>query len=252
MKKASALVLACVIAASLTVPAFASNFTPSVEQKEAPSVVTVKDEKGNEVAAIIKDKDGNEVVGVGNFQLTVTPASKSENAAPEVKEKMEKAHEQIKNAKDLTALSPDLESHLEKISDKGVKAKDLVVRDLFDVSLTGDAAEELAKSGNSISITFQMKLKKDALLVVMHNYEGDKWEVIPEDHIVRHPNGDVTVTFDSLSPVAFLVDAAEVAVDPAGPSSPQTGEGTPVYAVLGMALCAAAAAYFVVNSKKKA
>ena len=59
MKKVAAFLSAIVLAALMTVPASAAGFTPSVEQKESPSISTVTDASGNSVSAIIRDADGN-------------------------------------------------------------------------------------------------------------------------------------------------------------------------------------------------
>ena len=84
--------------------------------------------------------------------------------------------------------------------------------------------------GNTITIRFKVDLDPDKYLAVLHNYTGDKWEVISEDRVIRHENGDVSVTFDSLSPVAFVVNRKDIAgyedseTGEKGPTSPQTSD----------------------------
>ena len=103
-----------------------------------------------------------------------------------------------------------------------------MVRDIFDVSVTGDAAEYLAEDGNGITLRFDLKLSPSALLIVLHNYSGSDWEIIPEDRVVQNADGTVDVTFESLSPIAFVVDNQESeennALDTAAPVSPQTSD----------------------------
>ena len=62
----------------------------------------------------------------------------------------------------------------------------------------------------------------------------------------------VKLTFDSLSPVVFAIDSAEFHVDPNGPTSPQTGEISPVVVIAGMTIVAACAAAYVVRKEKAA
>ena len=107
---------------------------------------------------------------------------------------------------------------------------DLVVRDVFDVSVSGAAAEYLAQEGNNITFRFGLNLAPTATLIVLHNYEGSNWEVIDNDRVVINADGSVDVTFDSLSPVAFVVDSTETdtgaSTDANAPTSPQTGDTT--------------------------
>ena len=209
MKKNMTRVFAAVLAVMmLALPAFAEQFTPSVEQKGAPGISAVTDSKGEQVAAVINEKDGKEVAGVPVADLVVTPMAEASKAAPEVKEMLENAFKQISEAKSLAELSPEIADVLAQVK-SDAKVEDLVVRDLVDVSLSEEMMAVLKESGNSITLTFQLGLKEGETLLVLHNFEGDKWETIPADKVVRQDNGDVTVTFDSLSPVAFVVNAKE-------------------------------------------
>ena len=64
MKKFASLLMAALLLVTMALPASAVDFTPSVQQKPAPSVETVTDASGNQVSAIIQDASGNEVHGV--------------------------------------------------------------------------------------------------------------------------------------------------------------------------------------------
>ena len=84
MKKLALFLSVLLIAVTLAAPASAAvNFTPSVEQKPAPTVDTVTDSNGNEVSAIIRDQNGEEVHGVSidSGELIVTPISQASQAA---------------------------------------------------------------------------------------------------------------------------------------------------------------------------
>lgn len=74
--------------------------------------------------------------------------------------------------------------------------KDMVIAYAVDVSLEGVKFDEVA-------ISFVIPgIVKDENVKVLH-YAKDKWEVLTPDSV---EDEEVTVTFNSLSPVLFLVD----------------------------------------------
>ena len=259
MKKLALFLSVLLIAVTLAAPASAAvNFTPSVEQKPAPTVDTVTDSNGNEVSAIIRDQDGNEVHGVASGDITVTPVSALEQAAADISEMLSNAYEQIQQADTIADLVPTIGEFLQSIGNTVTQVADLVVRDVFDVSLTGTAAEYLAQEGNNITLRFDLGLAPSATLIVLHNYEGSNWEIIPDDRVVQNADGTVDVTFDSLSPIAFVVDSTETdtsaSTDADAPTSPQTGDSSlpPVAGAGLIALGCVALASAAVVWKKRA
>ena len=229
MKKFAMFLSVLLIAVTLAAPVSAAvNFNPSVEQKPAPTVDTVTDANGNEVSAIIRDQDGNEVHGVASGDITVTPVSALDQAAADISEMLSNAYEQIQQANTIADLVPTIGEFLQSIGNTVTQVADLVVRDVFDVSLTGTAAEYLAQEGNNITLRFDVGVAPSATLIVLHNYEGSNWEIIPDDRVVQNADGTVDVTFDSLSPIAFVVDSTETdtsaSTDANAPASPQTGD----------------------------
>ena len=121
MKKLMTLFLALALAASLTVPALAG-FTPSVENKGGPTVVDAVFEDGTPV---------------GRDDLRVTAYGKrndyNDNAAVAIKKILEDAHTEVKSAGRRDSLTADVNTWLTD-HHAGVKAEDLLVSDLFDVS----------------------------------------------------------------------------------------------------------------------
>ena len=232
MKKLALFLSVLLIAVTLAAPASAAvNFNPSVEQKPAPTVDTVTDSSGNQVSAIIRDQNGEEVHGVSidSGELIVTPISQASQAAQAISEMLTNAYEQIQQADTIADLVPTIGDFLQTIGSASQVA-DLVVRDVFDVSLTGTAAEYLAQEGNNITLRFDVGVAPSATLIVLHNYEGSNWEIIPDDRVVQNADGTVDVTFDSLSPIAFVVDSTETdtsaSTDANAPTSPQTGDSS--------------------------
>ena len=233
MKKLALFLSVLLIAVTLAAPASAAvNFTPSVEQKPAPTVDPITDSNGDQVSAIIRDQNGGEVHGVSidSGELIVTPISQASQAAQTISEMLTKAYEQIQQADTIADLVPTIGDFLQSIGNTVTQVDDLVVRDVFDVSLTGTAAEYLAQEGNNITLRFDVDISPSATLIVLHNYEGSNWEIIPDDRVVQNADGTVDVTFDSLSPIAFVVDSTETdtsaSTDANAPTSPQTGDSS--------------------------
>lgn len=260
MKKLALFLSVLLIAVTLAVPASAAvNFTPSVEQKPAPTVDPITDSNGNQVSAIIRDQNGEEVHGVSidSGELIVTPISQASQAAQAISEMLTNAYEQIQQADTIADLVPTIGEFLQAIG-SAAQVADLVVRDVFDVSLTGTAAEYLAQEGNNITLRFDLGLAPSATLIVLHNYEGSNWEIIPDDRVVQNADGTVDVTFDSLSPIAFVVDSTETdtsaSTDADAPTSPQTGDSSlpPVAGAGLIALGCVALASAAVVWKKRA
>lgn len=259
MKKLALFLSVLLIAVTLAAPASAAvNFTPSVEQKPAPTVDPITDSNGDQVSAIIRDQNGGEVHGVSidSGELVVTPISQASQAAQAISEMLTKAYEQIQQADTIADLAPDVGDFLQTIGSASQVA-DLVVRDVFDVSLTGTAAEYLAQEGNNITLRFDVDISPSATLIVLHNYEGSNWEIIPDDRVVQNADGTVDVTFDSLSPIAFVVDSTETdtsaSADANAPTSPQTGDSSlPPVAGAGLIVlgCVALASAAVVWKKR--
>ena len=233
MKKLMTLLLALALAASLTVPALAT-FTPSVENKGAPAVVSV---------------DG---VDAGHIRVTAYGERGTHDAAAvTIKQILEDAHKNVKDAGTMDKMSADVNTLLAK-DHPDVKAEDLIVSDLFDVSYVENGA--VAPLNQKVTITFKLTVPVENVLLVLHK-DGSSWELKNSKNTAQYEKigkDQVKVTFDSLSPVVFAIDSAEFHVDPNGPTSPQTGEISPVVVIVGMTIVAACAAAYVVRKEKAA
>lgn len=220
MKRIAILMLVVALAAAMMIPAYAVGFTPSVEAKPAPEIVSQTSKDGNEYGIIIYDADEEEVVGVPLSNLIVTPVSQASAAEPEIKENLESAYKQIQSVSSLTELSEDLESVIKEVSPT-LTADDLVIRDLLDVTVTGYYADYLNQEGNHITVRFSFSADEiESLVAILHNYEGSNWETVPNDRINRNKDNTVDVVFYSLSPVAFVFDKEILNVDPDAPVAP--------------------------------
>lgn len=209
MKKLMTLFLALALAASLTVPALAG-FTPSVENKGGPTVVDAVFEDGTDAGPYLR------VTAYGKRNT-------SDNAAVAIKKILEDAHTEVKSTGRLDSLTADVNTWLTD-HHAGVKAEDLLVSDLFDVSFVqgGELLEGMPASHKTVTITFQLTVPVENVLLVLHK-DGSSWELKNSKNTAQYEKigkDQVKVTFDSLSPVVFAIDSAEFHVDPNGPTSP--------------------------------
>lgn len=210
--RAVALVL---MVAMLSVTAFAA-FTPSVEQKAEPEVVAPKTEHkvDGKPAVVVKDEKG-EVISADLVEtVKVTPVSnfKGEEAEEKelteeevaVKESLEKTYTEIAEAKNLAEVAPKLPEVLKELKVE-TKVEELVVQDLFNITLPEELTKALEVEGNTIDLTFEMEVEEGKQLIVMVQSADGEWVIISGDAIVVDEDGTVTVSFPVVGNVAFIV-----------------------------------------------
>ena len=117
-------------------------------------------------------------------------------------------------------------------------SENLAVLDVVDVAVVPGESVEFP-----LTITFNVKGVTPSSKVVVLHWTGSAWESL--DVVVGE--GTVTVTFTSLSPVAFIVDKTTVSGGVSGTTSPKTSASSvSVIALLGLG-----AAVCVIGLKKK-
>lgn len=234
MKKFATMLLALLLTAALTVPAMATTFTPSSENKDAPEIISATFE------------DGTDAKGY----LIVTPYSKKDSADPSIRESLERAYEDVKNASTLDKLNSDVNTLLKNYPH--VKVEDLVASDLFDLSYVENG--QLAPLPQRVTVTFRLTVPVEDLLFVMTRDAEGNWHLLnmTAGLVTKVSKNQVTVTFDSTGPVLFIINTASMPVDKDGPKSPQTGEISPAWVIAGMTVVAACAAAYVVRRGKAA
>ena len=242
MRKFRLFAVFLLIVAVLVTTAFAagSNFVPSIEQHGAPTVTG-------------SDANGDDML------LKITPYGNRNDpdVTPEIRTMLEDAKADIDAVSNLGELKSengtikeDLESAL---SGSGYGVDDLVVTDLFDVSViqgevNGPITLVIANVGD--------------VAAVLHSPAPGVWEVVPFERV-----GDtITITVDGLSPFALVAPSLNGAptddetqtdtTSPTGPStsvpvqSPQTGETvSSIHFVAVLVLLAAAAVSFLMGKK---
>lgn len=202
-----------------------NNFTPSVSGKPAPDVMTAEDH-----AALIKDTVIEEVIGVPATELIITPVA-DRDYVPDVRIHggLEWAYEKIRTAPSLNELPEITAAGLgaainQVLADMGsnLTYAEMIVRDLFAVSLYGDLRAAVAEDAKYLNVTFDMGLEAGAVVVALTSSDNVNWTVLPASDVTVNANGSVTVNLHDLGTVAFAVNAATVQTGMV--TSPATGE----------------------------
>lgn len=233
MKRIAMAMVAVLLMVTLVVSASAasSNFINSVAQVGQPEL------------------QGNPEVAQGVY-LKLTPYA-DRATLPDDGEKMDEAYDIVYSAPDLTALNDGLAA---KASDLGIKASDLAVSDLFDLSLIYEAGgfvldEELLAQYMPVTASVKADLL-DSFVALLH-YRNGKFELVDNAHV---ENGNLVFTVDNLSPFAIIVDRNGNQGGNGGSDapSPDTGDTTPWVVAVVMAASALTACVLFVRRKQTA
>lgn len=182
MKRLFCLLMVLVIAMSLAVPAAAADtFVPSITYKDGPDINTAT-------------MDGGDVKGC----LVVTSISKAKNKSTDI-------------TQDDRDLLLDVYSKLNSGEMKlPIENDKYVIRELVDVSFlynncraSHDHEEWLKKDNTTVTVDFKLGVKSSADVLVLV-YVDNKW--VPAEKVTNRGNGNVTVVFEEICPVAFCVD----------------------------------------------
>ena len=230
MKKMICLLTALVLCVCLAVPAFATEdgFVPSIGYQDGPAVEE----------AILNGEDVDSCV-------VVTTIKGAREQATDIKQ----------SERDL------LLSVNEKLNNGDMKLPlngDYVIRELLDISFEyddcrddethGSKDAQLKQPGVTLKVTLDMDMNlSDSEKLSVLVYVDGAWKTV--EAVTVHSNGDVTIVFEDICPVAFCVERKAAP----GPSSPQTGDMNGEKLVLWgalMVVSAAAMAAVVINRRK--
>lgn len=205
MKKIIALLTVLMLCAALAVPAFAANeFTPSVTNKPAPSIVPVLDPDGNPAIAIVRDPDGEIISYVYEECLIITSVAEAPTSTliPDV------ARDLLLDVYDKLT-SGEMALPYDKL---GLDASKMAIRDLFDVTFLCNSSSEvdhptiLAPIGVTIEIKFDLGVVDDKDVYVM-TYKNNEWNSVVS--AVNNGDGTVSVVAEDFCPVSFSVEVDE-------------------------------------------
>jgi len=165
----------------------------------------------NYKALIVNGSSWNSILmGVPDGNIIVTSYQDIDKAPAEVdKVAFEKAKKELESASSLKDINSKLDS-------------DAVLKDFFDITVTGIYKDEIAK-GNNLKVTFKIGDLNGDFKVIVRGKDG--WKVV--ENVRVNNDGTATVLFDEIGPVAFIVD-------PDG--SPETSDSTPVFGFIIIAL----------------
>lgn len=206
MKKIISLLLIAVLCIGLVCPVFADEFVPSITDKDAPDVVPVPDDEGKDCVGPLKDEDGNVIDYVYEDCLVITPISEAESSTRIPEDSKDILLDVYGKLSDGTMDLP-----YEKFNDN-LDPSTMVIRDLFDASwLCGEGSgftdhpdhpAILAVPGNTLTITFDIGVPKNATVYVM-TYINGVWEPIVSS--TNNGDGTVTCVFEDICPIAFSI-----------------------------------------------
>lgn len=244
MKKSLPFLFVFILSLTLAAPAHAAGFVPSVEQKQAPSIVT--DPSGN--AAVITDSNGT-TTPVSSGMIIVTPLSEAEQASDEeMADIMQTAYTELKGS---ASISDVCQNYIDVLTiiDSSLTDKDMVIKDVFDISAYGDA-KQLIGYGRYIRITLDTDLDMDIPRIVLH-YKTNAWNAVDPDKVIANADKSTTIIVDSLSPFAIVVPTS--AIDDPEVTSPQTSDESvsATHLTLPLAAMALVIGTFSIASKKK-
>ncbi len=199
MKRTLTSILAVLMVAAISLPVLAAEneFVPSITEKDAPEIVLIKDDAGNDVLGTIIDAQNTVIDYVDLDCLVVTPVSEVDTSTqiPDAsRTELKKVYEGLSNG---TMKLPY------ELLGTDVKAEEVVIRDLFDISwLCSDHPEMVSKEGVSVEITFKLNVKATDEVYCL-TYHNDAWT--PIKSLTNNGDGTVTCVFEQKCPVAFAV-----------------------------------------------
>ena len=199
MKRVVCLIAFFAVVLGLACPVFAAEdgFVPSISYKGAPEIVGSYDPEGKPILGSVKDKEGKVIKYVYEPCLVITPVSEAKTSAqiPDAAEELLlSVYDRLANG----TMTIPYEKH-----DEALKGKELVIRDLFDVSwLCSDHPVIVAEPGVTVELTFDLGVKQDAEVYCM-TYKNNEWNPIVS--LVNNGDGTVTCVFEDFCPVEFSV-----------------------------------------------
>ena len=221
MKKLLVICLSLVMVFSATMIAFAEPgaFISSPSGRPAPELIDYESDS-DECNAIIK----------------LTPYSLRDTLEKYLREKLEKAYEQIASMDRVNAFYKTLAKLAKQ---KNMNVDSLSVSDLFDISAFG-----CDEHGEHDGFTIKVKAESIPDFVGLIHFNDDECEIVEIKEIDREKN---TISFyvDDLSPFAIVVDNGS------GAESPKTGDNSTTYLWVALATVSGLALVFVLIKNKK-
>lgn len=191
------------------------NFTPSVSGKPAPSIVPDVDEEGDVYVASIHDYDDTQVARIpAKNYLIVTPVSERDYVVDiQTHEHLEWSYDDILAAETYEDLQPGIGAEIDAIlKNNGFELThaDMVIRDLFEITVYGEYLNYFYTEGAYLKITFKEALTANDPLVVLFSSDSVNWHTLPAEDAQINANGTLTLHLEELGTVAIMVKRPEV------------------------------------------
>lgn len=259
MKKVLSLVMALALILGLAVPAFATNFVPSIENKGAPEFVFLGEDAepshGNSknILGYVVDGNGNAIDTAYEDCIVIYSLKDILDLETDIPEDIRAGVRDI--YADFIAgdhkpseFSEELNAEVAKIFGEGKNADMLVIRDIFDIAVSCDnLKQQLEPEGTTIALTLDVDIPADGY-VAMLAYKNNEWVMVEKivnnnENDIKEDDGTITVTFENFCPFVLLVPGAEDTVVP-----PAETAAFPWWILVVIAACGGAGYY---ASKKK-
>ena len=225
MKRLLTLALAFVLMITITVSASAVTFVESITNKGAPELVVIDQIEGKDVVGFVTTPDGEFITSEFEdcFDIYSMEDVIKDKTPDDVEDEMNKAYDELsKPDANLSDICPGLDEVVKEKWGPDKSADDLVVRDFFYIDEKCGEFQDAFKNGNTIDLTFRVNIPAGTFFTAMVYVDG-KWQPVVD--AFNNGDGTVTVKFDKLCPVAFLVPRTQLNADKV---SPTTGDMTSV------------------------
>ncbi|MBE6824408.1 MAG: hypothetical protein E7513_03575 [Ruminococcaceae bacterium] len=220
MKRLLTLIIAIILMLTITISASAADFVESITNKGAPELVVIDQLNGKDVVGFITGPDGDRLSTEFLDCLIITSVSEAPtdpDIPEDAKEELLKVYEELnKPGTKLSEVCPELTDIVKEKWGKDKTADDLVIKDLFDLTDYCDDLKEHLKDGAILDLTFDLGIGKGVFVTAMVYVDG-KW--VPVVDCINNGDGTVTVKFDQICPVAFLVPGSGVNMSTVSPTT---------------------------------
>lgn len=222
MKRILAITLSIVMLFTLTLSVSAAQFVPSITNKGAPDLIVIDKVNGKDVVGFITNADGDKLSTEYLDCLiisSITDALNGKELPEGVKEQLLKVYDEFLNGAEISDVCPDLADIVKEKWDKDKTPDDLVIKDLFDITDTCDDISKHLNGDGILELTFNVGIAGDSFITAMVYVDG-KW--VPVRDCINNGDGTVTVKFDKICPVAFLVPGSGQNMDTVSPITADT------------------------------
>lgn len=207
MKKIPVIMLVLISLFSSVASTSAEGFLPSVSYESVPEIVVIEDDNGEAVIGYVENADGENLNTEYHGCILITPvmdAKENVSDLPDEAEQLLVETYEVLAAEDakLSVLIPELNNVAKEALGDNATADDLVILELIDITATcEELIKDLSDASNTITLTFQLNVPKEAFVTVMTFNDGE-WHFVEDVH--NNGDGTVSVKFNHFCPVLFL------------------------------------------------